>query len=81
MAILSFQAAWNDFLAPLIYINDERLHTLALGLYNFKAMPGQGSLYNQMMAASVLMVLPMLVVFVVFQRQFVQGVTLSGLKG
>ncbi|MEZ4865486.1 MAG: carbohydrate ABC transporter permease [Caldilineaceae bacterium] len=81
VAIFSFQAAWNDFLGPLIYLNDERMHTLALGLYTFKAMPGQGSLYNQMMAASVLMVLPMLVVFAIFQRYFVQGVTLTGLKG
>jgi multiple sugar transport system permease protein len=81
VGIFSFQNAWNDFLAPLIYLNDERLHTLALGLYSFRAMPGQGSLYNQMMAASVLMVLPMLVVFAVFQRYFVQGVTLTGLKG
>ncbi len=81
VAIFSFQGAWNDFLAPLIYLNDERLHTLALGLYTFRAIPGQGSLYNQLMAASVLMVMPMLVVFALFQRYFVQGVTLTGLKG
>ncbi|MCD6289434.1 MAG: carbohydrate ABC transporter permease [Anaerolineae bacterium] len=81
VAIFSFQAAWNDFIGPLLYLNDERLHTLALGLYTFTAMPGQGSLYNQLMAASVLMVLPMLIVFAIFQRYFVQGVTLSGLKG
>lgn len=81
VAIFSFQAAWNEFLQPLIYLNDERLHTLALGLYTFTAMPGQGSLFNQLMAASVLMVLPMMVVFATFQRYFVRGVTLSGLKG
>ncbi len=81
VSIFSFQAAWNDFIGPLLYLNDERLHTLALGLYTFTAMPGQGSLYNQLMAASVLMVLPMLIVFAIFQRYFVQGVTLSGLKG
>lgn len=81
VAIFSFQGAWNDFIGPLLYLNDERLHTMALGLYTFTAMPGQGSLYNQLMAASVLMVLPMFVVFGVFQRYFVQGVTLTGLKG
>ncbi len=81
VAIFSFQGAWNDFMGPLIYINDERLNTLALGLYRFRAMPGQGSLFNEMMAASTLMVVPMLAVFGLFQRQFVQGVVLSGIKG
>ena len=81
VAILSFQNAWNDFLGPLIYLNRSELHTLALGLYSFRAMPGQGSLFNEMMAASVLMVVPVLIIFAMFQRQFVQGVTMSGLKG
>ncbi len=81
LLIFSFQGAWNDFLPPLLYLKDESLRTLALGLYYFRAMPGQGSLYHEMMAATVLMVVPMLVVFAVFQKQFVQGVTLSGLKG
>lgn len=81
VAILSFQNAWNDFLGPLIYLNKSEMHTLALGLYSFRAMPGQGSLFNEMMAASVLMVVPVLVIFAIFQRQFVQGVTMSGLKG
>ena len=81
VAILSFQAAWNDFMGPLIYLNDTKLHTLALGLYQFRGMPGQGSLFNELMAASVIMVLPMLIIFAIFQKQFVQSVTLSGLKG
>ncbi len=81
VAILSFQAAWNDFMGPLIYLNDAKMHTLALGLYQFRGMPGQGSLFNELMAASVIMVLPMLIIFAIFQKQFVQSVTLSGLKG
>lgn len=81
VSIFSFQNAWNDFLGPLLYLKNENLHTLALGLYRFRGMPGQGSLYNEMMAATVLMVVPMLIVFAFFQKQFVQGVTLSGLKG
>ena len=80
-AILTFQGAWNDFMAPLIYPNDAKLHTLALGLYQFRGMPGQGSLFNELMAASVIMVMPMLIIFAIFQKQFVQSVTLSGLKG
>jgi multiple sugar transport system permease protein len=81
VAILSFQNHWNDFLGPLLYLKDQSMHTLALGLYKFQGLPGQGSLYNELMAATVLMVLPVLVVFAIFQKQFVQGVTLSGLKG
>ncbi len=81
VAILSFQTAWNDFLGPLIYLNDTSKHTLALGLFQFRGMPGQGSLFNELMAASVIMVLPMLIIFAIFQKQFVQSVTLSGLKG
>lgn len=81
VAIFSFQNHWNDFFGPLLYLKDESLHTLALGLYKFQALPGQGSLYNELMAATALMVLPMLIVFAVFQKQFIQGVTLSGLKG
>ena len=81
IAVFSFQGAWNAFLEPLLYLTDEKLRTLALGLYHFTAMTGQGSLYHQLMAASVLMVLPMLIVFAVFQRYFVQGVTLTGVKG
>jgi multiple sugar transport system permease protein len=81
VAIFSFQGAWNDFMGPLMYLTNEKLRTLALGLYHFRAMTGQGSLYHQLMAASVLMVIPMLVVFAVFQRYFIQGVTLTGMKG
>lgn len=81
VAILSFQNAWNDFMGPLIYLNDASKHTLALGLYQFRGMPGQGSLFNELMAAAVIMVLPMLIIFAIFQKQFVQSVTLSGLKG
>jgi ABC-type glycerol-3-phosphate transport system permease component len=81
VAIFSFQGAWNDFMGPLIYLNNEKLHTMALSLHMFRGLPGQGSIINQMMAATVMMVLPMLIVFAVFQRYFIQGVTLTGLKG
>lgn len=81
MAILSFQNSWNEFLGPLIYLKDSKLHTLALGLYYFQGLPGQGSMQNLLMAATVMMVIPVLVVFFLFQRQFVQGANLSGLKG
>lgn len=81
IAILSFQSSWNDFLGPLIYLRDESLHTLAIGLYKFQGLPGQGGIYNQQMAASILMVVPILIVFFIFQRQFIEGANISGLKG
>ncbi len=81
IAILSFQNSWNDFLGPLIYLKDPDLHTLAIGLYKFTSLPGQGGIYNQQMAASVMMVLPVLIVFFLFQKQFIQGANLSGMKG
>ncbi len=81
IAIFSFQNAWNDFMGPLIYLNNEKLHTMALSLHMFRGLPGQGSIINQMMAATVMMVLPMLIVFAIFQRYFIQCVTLTVLKG
>ncbi len=81
IAILSFQNSWNDFLGPLIYLQDAKLHTLAIGLYKFQSLPGQGGQYHLQMAASVMMVLPVLLVFFLFQKQFIQGANLSGMKG
>lgn len=81
IGILSFQNSWNEFLGPLIYLKDNDLHTLALGLYYFQGLPGQGGIYNQQMAATVMMVIPVLIVFFIFQKQFIQGANLSGLKG
>lgn len=81
VAILSFQNSWNDFLGPLIYLRDDSLHTLAIGLYKFQGLPGQGGIYNQQMAASIMMVVPVLIVFFIFQKQFIQGANISGLKG
>lgn len=81
IAILSFQNSWNDFLGPLIYLQDAELHTLAIGLYKFQSLPGQGGQYHLQMAASVMMVMPVLMVFFLFQKQFIQGANLSGMKG
>lgn len=81
VAIFSFQYSWNDFMGPMIYLSDERLRTVALGLHSFRGLPYMNTLYNQLMAASTVMVIPMLLVFAFFQRQFVQGVTLTGIRG
>lgn len=79
VTIFSILYAWNDFYAPLIYLQTQEHWTVALGLQSFNALYGtQG---NLLMAASVLMVLPPVLIFFFAQRLFIQGVVISGIKG
>jgi multiple sugar transport system permease protein len=78
VAIFQFMWTWTDFLLPLIYINDPRRYTLSIGLYNFFSEHGVD--WGALMAASTLMSLPLVALFFFAQRQFVQGVTLTGVK-
>jgi multiple sugar transport system permease protein len=80
VAIFSFQSHWNDFFGPLIYLNKEEMRTLALGLYYFKAYQDTTN-WGQMMAAASTMTIPVLILFALFQRHFIQGVALTGIKG
>lgn len=79
LGIFTFMFTWNDFLGPLIYLNDPDSFTLALGLRSFQQQ--HGTRWNVMMAASLLVMLPTLVLFFSFQRYFIEGVTLTGVKG
>ncbi|MEW6045979.1 MAG: carbohydrate ABC transporter permease [Bacillota bacterium] len=79
VAIFTFMGVWNDFLAPLIYLNDPRKWTVALGLAQFIGIYSQR--WDLLMAASTVVVLPMILVFLFFQRYFVEGITLTGIKG
>lgn len=83
VAIISFVSTWNDFLTPLIYLNSQNKFTLALGLQFFQNVPEEGGmpLQHLLMAASVMAIIPCLVLFFSFQRYFVEGVVLSGIKG
>jgi len=80
VAIFAFVGNWNSFLGPLIYISDMEKNTMALGLRLFQ---DQYATYNQhyIMAISVVNVAPILVLFFFAQKQFIQGVTLTGIKG
>ncbi|MEZ4865033.1 MAG: carbohydrate ABC transporter permease [Caldilineaceae bacterium] len=79
MAILSFIHHWNEFLRPLIYLGRPELRTLALGLQAFR---GEYQLaWNYMMAVALIMLLPILILFFLAQRQFVQGIVMTGIKG
>jgi multiple sugar transport system permease protein len=84
IAMFSFQGAWNNFMGPLIYLNDERLFNIAFGLWKFNLQAGAqagGASSSLMMAGSFVMTVPLIVTFFLFQRYFIQGVTLSGLGG
>jgi multiple sugar transport system permease protein len=79
VAIFSFIASWNDFLGPLIYTQSIEKKTLALGLNAFKTL--QGTQYHLLMAASVAVLVPILVIFFMAQKYFVQSVVTTGVKG
>ncbi|MGW0230468.1 carbohydrate ABC transporter permease [Actinopolymorpha singaporensis] len=79
VGIFSFVYHWNDFLLPLIYLQSEGNKTLALGLRAFIS-PTDAS-WNISMAASMFLVVPVLIVFFVAQRQFIRGVVMTGISG
>jgi multiple sugar transport system permease protein len=84
VAIFSFLATWNEFMGPLIYLSDQRLYPLSFGLYAFQIQalqPGTSAGVGMLMAGSVLMMLPVIVIFFFAQRYFLQGITLTGIKG
>jgi multiple sugar transport system permease protein len=83
VGIFSFIYHWNDFFLPLIYINNTDRFTLALGLRYFQNVPTAGGpvLAHYLMAASLLVTLPMIIVFFALQRYFIQGIIMSGIRG
>ncbi|MBP8131003.1 MAG: ABC transporter permease subunit [Candidatus Hydrogenedentes bacterium] len=78
VGIFTFMNTWNDFMGPLIYVSDQRLYPLALGLFDFRQE--HGAEFGMLMAASTLMILPVVILFFFAQRYFIQGVTLTGMK-
>ena len=79
LTIFTFVNTWNDFLGPLIYLTTESKKTLQLGLRMFISQ--FGSEYGLIMAASVLSLIPVLIVFLSLQKYFVEGVAATGVKG
>ena len=78
VAILTFMFSWNDFLGPLIYLSEKAQGTLALGIAQYAGQVNPE--WSILMAASVLMMLPIIVLFFLFQRYFIQAFTMSGIK-
>lgn len=79
IAILAFIHHWNEFLRPLVFLHDQDMRTLAIGLRMFRSE--YLVQWNLLMAASALMLLPILGLFFAAQRYFVQGIVMSGVKG
>lgn len=79
--ILWFMAVWNDYLAPIIYLNSPERQTLQVVIGSFNATYASQTDYPLIMAASFIALVPVLVVFVVFQKQIIESVALTGAKG
>lgn len=78
VAIFQFQGVWNDFLQPLIFLGDQRKFTVSLGLNFFRA--GYDTQWSHLMAASIVSLIPMVVLFFFAQKQFIQGISMGGIK-
>jgi multiple sugar transport system permease protein len=78
IAVFTFINSWNDFLGPLIYLSSNDKFTIALGLATFKGM--YATQWHYLMAASTIMVVPIIILFFLAQRYFVQGIVLTGMK-
>ncbi len=80
VALFHAMFVWNDFVGPLIYLNHQDLFTLALGLQFYQAQHG-GTPWNLLMAACTLVTAPLLALFVMTQRTFIEGIVTTGMKG
>jgi multiple sugar transport system permease protein len=78
VGVFAFIYNWRDFLGPLIYLNDTSKQTLELGLSTYNSI--QQEKYHLLMAGSVLVMLPLVILFLVGQRYFVKGIVMSGIK-
>ncbi|UTR11538.1 carbohydrate ABC transporter permease [Evansella sp. LMS18] len=76
IAIFSFNGAWNDFLGPLLYIHDESMYTLQIGLQTFQSQTT--TQWNYLMAGSTMVLIPVIILFFVCQKYFIEGMDLTG---
>ncbi|MGQ9682061.1 MAG: carbohydrate ABC transporter permease [Anaerolineae bacterium] len=82
VGLYQFMAAWNDYLGPLIYLAEERLYPISLGLQQIRmASWRETQVWPWLMAATTSVIAPVIIVFYLAQRTFVEGITLTGIKG
>lgn len=79
LGIITFTNTWNDYMGPLIYLRSQSLYTIQLGLKQF--ITQNSANYAMIMTGSVISVLPILIVFIIGQKQFIEGIATSGMKG
>jgi ABC-type glycerol-3-phosphate transport system permease component len=79
VGLFTFMATWNDYFGPLIFLSNPEHWTLAIGLRAFQTQTG--GRYDLMMAASLLIMLPTLIIFFLAQKSFIEGITFTGIKG
>jgi len=79
VTIFAFMGSWNEYIGPLIYLSNKSQYTLSLGLQVF--VQNHRAEWGMLMAASTMMVMPVILLFFFAQKHFVQGITLTGLKG
>ncbi|MCM0649645.1 carbohydrate ABC transporter permease [Clostridium swellfunianum] len=79
IAIFEFNGKWNDFMGPLLYLTKEKMYTLQMGLRTFQSSNGME--WQMFMAASLIVLLPVVIIFFTLQNYFIEGVSMSGIKG
>lgn len=79
VALFQFLGAWNDFMGPLIYLNDQTKYTISLGLQQF--VSSFGTQWGYLMAASTVFTIPVIILFFFTQKTFIQGIAMTGIKG
>ncbi len=79
VVVFNFMGCWNDFMGPIIYLNNAQLYPLSVGLFAF--LTRSGRYWNLLMAAALVVTTPMVIIFFLAQRQFIEGITMTGLKG
>ncbi len=81
IAIFTFWWTWNSFLDPLIYVSRQQHYTITLAMNTFNQQYARSAgYYDRILAGSVLTLLPMVIIFVLAQRQFIEGIQMQGLK-
>ena len=80
VAMFQFISSWNEYLQPLIYLYDKRLYTISLGLASLRETYGMSN-FAVIMAAATMTTLPIVILFSLTQRTFIQGITFTGIRG
>lgn len=79
VVVFTFLNTWNDFMGPLLYLNDSGMYTLALGLKSL--LSGYNSYWHILMSAATMVVAPLVLIFFFAQKSFIEGLTMGGIKG